>query len=129
MPADWRAATIQGVRSHPGKVGQGRDQMRVLAIERPVAGVTDDSFTSEVLVAEAERVWQLHQDGRVRELYFRDDESSAVLALESASVQEARDVLGSLPLVSRGLIEFEVIPLRAYPGFERLFGPRSAGEP
>jgi hypothetical protein len=28
-------------------------------------------------------------------------------------------------MVSAGLIEFEVLPLRAYPGFARLFGPTS----
>ena len=29
--------------------------------------------------------------------------------------------LGALPLVKAGLIEFELIPLRPYPGLERLF--------
>jgi hypothetical protein len=28
-------------------------------------------------------------------------------------------------MVSAGLIEFEVLPLRAYPGFARLFTPTS----
>jgi hypothetical protein len=30
-------------------------------------------------------------------------------------------VLATLPLVLTGLIEFEVVPLRTYPGFARLF--------
>jgi len=29
--------------------------------------------------------------------------------------------LNTLPLVKEGLITFELIPLKAYPGFERLF--------
>jgi muconolactone delta-isomerase len=71
--------------------------------------------------AEARRVWELHQQGAIRELFFRADESAALLMLESADIAEARAVLASLPLVQTGLIEFEVIPLRAYPGFARLF--------
>ena len=95
--------------------------MRILAIERAVTGVTADRFTPELGVAEARRVWELHQDGPIRECYFRADEPSAVLVLECADVVAARDLLAALPLVSAGLIGFELVPLRAYPGFARLF--------
>lgn len=95
--------------------------MRILAIERPVEGVTDDRFTPELLSAEARRAWELHQAGSIRELFFRADESAAVLMLECADAAEARRVLATLPLVAAGLIDFELVPLRAYPGFARLF--------
>ena len=95
--------------------------MRFLAIERPVAGVTDDRFTPELAAAEARRAWELNQAGSIRELFFRADESAAVLTLECSDIDEARLVLAQLPLVAAGLIEFELIPLRAYPGFARLF--------
>jgi muconolactone delta-isomerase len=96
--------------------------MRILAIERPVAGVTDEQFTPEIAAAEARRAWDLHQDGTIRELYFHADEPMAVLILECADLAEADGALSSLPMVAAGLIEFEVLPLRAYPGFARLFG-------
>ena len=95
--------------------------MRILAIERPVAGVTADRFTPEISAAEARRAWELHQAGTIRELYFRADESAAVLMLECSDVDEARRTLAQLPLVAAGLIDFELLPLRAYPGFARLF--------
>jgi hypothetical protein len=44
-----------------------------------------------------------------------------VLTLECSDVDEARGVLAELPLVAAGLIDFELIPLRAYPGLARLF--------
>jgi len=66
-------------------------------------------------------VWALYQEGLIRELYFRADRSEAVLVLECASLDEARAALGSLPLVQAGLIRFELVPLRPYPGFSRLF--------
>ncbi len=71
-----------------------------------------------------------HQAGSIRELFFRADEPAAVLALECGDVDEARRVLASLPMVAAGLIDFESIPLRAYPGFgrlSRLARARSAG--
>jgi hypothetical protein len=46
-----------------------------------------------------------------------------VLVLECRDVVAARAVLASLPLVAHGLTDFEVLPLRAYPDFERLFAP------
>jgi hypothetical protein len=67
-------------------------------------------------------VWDLYQAGTIRELYFRQDEPSAVLILECQGVEEAFDLLDTLPLVREGLIAFDVIPPVAYPGFSRLFG-------
>ena len=75
------------------------------------------------LAAEARRAWELHQAGVVRELYFRADEDAAVLVLECATLGEAERALATLPLVRERLIAFDLVPLRAYPGFERLFAP------
>jgi muconolactone delta-isomerase len=73
---------------------------------------------------EARKAWDLHQAGVIRELYFRADQNKAVLILECSSVLEAQEILATLPLVQAGLISFELIPLKAYPGFARLFGER-----
>ena len=100
--------------------------MRILAIERPVPGVSADRFTADVAAAEARRVWDLYQAGSLREPFFRADEPAAVLILECGDVDEARSLLETLPLVAAGLIDFEVIPLRAYPGFARLFASSSS---
>ena len=94
--------------------------MKILALERPLPGVTDDACKPH-LRAEARRVWELHQAGVVRELHFRADAERAVLVLECAGADEAGRALESLPLVAKGLIAFDLVPLRAYPGFERLF--------
>lgn len=53
---------------------------------------------------------------------FRADEPSAVFVLECADVEVAERVLATLPLVRERLIAFDLVPLRAYPGFARLFG-------
>jgi muconolactone delta-isomerase len=96
--------------------------MKILAIEKEVPGVADERFTEEILKAEARKAWELSESGVLRELYFSADKHEAVLVLECGSADEARRQLGELPLVRAGLIGFQVIPLVAYPGFERLFG-------
>ena len=100
--------------------------MKILAIEHDPPGVSDDQFTESLLRDEAQRAWELHQAGIIRELYFRADRAEAILVLECVDVDEARSVLGTLPLVREKLIGFEVIPLMAYPGFARLFASSEA---
>jgi muconolactone delta-isomerase len=94
--------------------------MKILALERELPGATAEQFQSYAK-AEAQKAWELHQAELIRELYFRADQHTAVLVLECASPDEAAAVLADLPLVRAGLIQFDLIPLRAYPGFERLF--------
>lgn len=94
--------------------------MKILAIERQVPGVKGEQFNPH-LKDEAASVWNLYQAGIFRELYFRHDQSSAVLVLECADADEANEILNTLPLVKEELIVFEIIPLTPYPGFSRLF--------
>ncbi len=95
--------------------------MKIIAIEHESPDAALDQFTQPLLHAEACRAWELHQSGIIRELYSRADREEAVLVLECADVEEARQVLNSLPLVREKLIGFELIPLKSYPGFARLF--------
>ena len=94
--------------------------MRILALEVEKPRATADDF-QPFLTEEAKKVWQLYQDDFVREIYFRADRTSAVLVLECGDIDEAKQRLSELPLVSAGLIDFDLIPLAPYPGFARLF--------
>ncbi len=94
--------------------------MKILALERELPGAPPEKF-QRLGREEARRVWELHQAGVLRELYFRGDQPAAVFMLECDSLEEAASVLLELPLVKAGLIEFDLIPLRAYTGFARLF--------
>jgi hypothetical protein len=94
--------------------------MKILALEHELPGATAEQFQQHAS-DEARKVWVYHQAGIIRELYFRADQNEAVLVLECASIKEAHEVLAALPFVREGLITFEIIPLKAYSGFERLF--------
>jgi hypothetical protein len=99
---------------------QEGDLMKILAIEKEMPGVREEEFKPH-LRAEAAKAWGLYQAGVFREMYFRQDWPGAVLILECTDVEQAREVLNTLPLVQEGLISFDVIPLAPYPGFSRLF--------
>jgi hypothetical protein len=94
--------------------------MKILALEVEKPGATYEQFQA-YLKEEALRVWELYQEGVIREVYFRADQHTAVLVLECEGASQASRVLGSLPLVEQGLIDFELVPLAPYPGFSRLF--------
>jgi len=94
--------------------------MRILALEQTVPGITGEQFTT-FLKDEAKRVWELYQQGIIRDIWFRADRRDAVVMLECNDIKEAEDYLATLPLVRNGLVTFEVIPLSPYSGFARLF--------
>jgi muconolactone delta-isomerase len=98
--------------------------MKILALEKELPGVTEEQFRLH-LNAEAARAWELYQAGLIRELYFRQDWPGAVLMLECTDVEAASEILNTLPLVKVGLITFDLIPLKAYPGFARLFAEKT----
>jgi muconolactone delta-isomerase len=97
--------------------------MKILALEKESPDVKPEQF-AKYLKLEAKKIWELYQDGFIREIYFRQDHAEAVLILESTNTEEANQLLNRLPLVEAGLITFEVIPLIPYPGFSRLFAEK-----
>jgi hypothetical protein len=95
--------------------------MKILALEKEIHGLPQELFEPH-LKEEAKKVWSLYQDGIIREIYFTKDLHEAVIILECKDEAEAKSILETLPLVKEQLITFEIKPLVAYDGFERLFG-------
>ena len=93
--------------------------MKCLAISKEIQPV-DWSALRIILADEARILHNLFLDGQIREFYFTD-EDEAVLILECTSKDAARELLQQLPLVQQGLIKFEVMELKPYSGFSRLF--------
>jgi muconolactone delta-isomerase len=78
------------------------------------------TWTSELIAAEGQRVRELYSEGIVRSIWRRKDIAGAVLILESATEEDTRAAVESLPLAKLGMIEITVAPLEPYPAF----GPR-----
>ncbi len=100
--------------------------MKVLALGRDTAPADDPRF-AELRPAEARRAWELYQADVLREIYFRADRPNGVLVFEVPDVAAARAAVDSLPLVAAGLIDFDLVPLKPYPGFARLFAEAAPG--
>lgn len=92
--------------------------MKFLAIEIEKEGLSTNDF-QPYLKDEALKVLELYERGIIREIYF-DQNHCAVLMLECSNLNEAKSILNELPLVSKGLIDFNVRALSPYTGFSRL---------
>ena len=80
-----------------------------------------ESFTeaqfAEHLDAEAARVRELYAEGSVRAAYSRGDVPGAVLLLETENEEAAKRIVDSLPLLKRGMLEMQIVPVKGYRGF------------
>jgi len=92
--------------------------MKILALEKEIEGVNWDN-TEELLEQEAKAVFQLYLSDNLREIYFTEDKN-AVLILETKNKQAAKRLLDTLPLVQSGKIQFEIMTLNPYNGYERI---------
>lgn len=93
--------------------------MKILAIEKELKPIPKDKAES-ILKQEAFKVWELKEKDLIREIYF-NEKHCAVLILECSNWQMAEDILKELPLVREKYIEFEIMELKPYTGFGRLF--------
>ena len=89
--------------------------------ERDALGAVPAS--PDLLRQEAAEVCRLHLQGVVRQAWFTVGTHEAELEMECADEDEAARVLGALRLVVGELVRFEIIGLRPYDGFGRLFAP------
>ncbi len=94
--------------------------MKIIAIEKEITRRTPEDF-EPFLREEAHHLWQLYNSDVVREVYFRTDDHTVVIIMECDSLVHAKEIVAEFPLVQNKLIEFELIPLKPYDGFERLF--------
>ena len=92
--------------------------MKILAIEKDIENEKWGN-SDNILKQEAKKVYQLYLSGSLREVYFSENKN-AVLILEAENKQMAEKLLSSLPLVKENMIQFEIIELRPYTGYERL---------
>lgn len=92
--------------------------MKFLAIEKDILN-TDWENSEKILADEAREVYELYLSGSLREIYF-NEWHNAVLILECESKTQALQLLESLPLLKRRMIEFEVMELLPYTGYQRI---------
>lgn len=96
--------------------------MQVLAIVRRRTDTYSDEQFAPMLEPEAQAIRTLYAQGAVRAIWSREDALGAVVLLEAESVDGARQVIATLPLVQSDMAEVQMlIPMKGYRGF----GPRT----
>ena len=100
--------------------------MKILAISNDCENI-DWTDATETLEKEVLQVYQFYLSGSLREIYF-NEETNAILILECESIEKAYELLNSLPLVKKGLIEFQVMLLKPYTGFDRIMKQETLSE-
>jgi muconolactone delta-isomerase len=94
--------------------------MRILAIERELPLPAHRNL-HDLLREEATIIWELQKRGIIRDIWATQADHRAVIMLECANHEEARQHLATLPLVRAELIDFMLLELCTYEGLERLF--------
>jgi uncharacterized protein YciI len=69
------------------------------------------------LEVESRRARQLYAENTLREIHSRTDGKGAILVLEAADQAAAEAVMNSLPLVEKGMLEYEIHEVQPYRGF------------
>ncbi|MBN3855042.1 superoxide dismutase [Paraburkholderia sp. Ac-20340] len=99
--------------------------MKLLCLDIPLSGASPQTYQPHLL-DEIRHGWQLYKSGFVRDIYFRQDRAGVAIIAESDSVETARQALATFPLAQVGLIDWEIIPLGPFVGWESLFASRDA---
>lgn len=98
--------------------------MLVLAISRRGDGF-DPQRLGALQKAEAQTVWNLYQEGIIKQFYFdaaRKPDPKGILIIEAEGRDQARDIaISRLPLVKEGLIDFELYELGPYAALAMAF--------
>ena len=92
--------------------------MKILAFEKEMKDV-DWNNLGDLLKDEAQHVFHLYLSDSLREIYFTENKN-AILILETTDKESALNLLETLPLVKSGKIQFDIMELRPYTGYERI---------
>ncbi|UZP68823.1 hypothetical protein N1030_07580 [Desulfovibrio mangrovi] len=84
--------------------------MKILALDKVLESATPEGIKGNFM-KEVNQMVKLYLADVVREIYFRQDRSGTVLVMEAATLEDARNMIDTLPLVKAKMIDFDLIPL------------------
>lgn len=98
--------------------------MQFLVIAKITKGTPFEKVLPYVKL-EAEKVWEYYAADVVRSIYYIADMSGAVLILEADNLETAQEIIAQFPMLQHNILNFEILPLKAYTGLEALFAQKS----
>lgn len=94
--------------------------MHILAVERDLPLPVHRNL-HDLLRDDAAVIWDLQKRSVIRAIWLTRADRRAVVMLECPDAARAREHLATLPLVRAELVDFTLLELCPYDGFERLF--------
>jgi muconolactone delta-isomerase len=91
--------------------------MKVLALEKEL---NLNLSNPDLMAGESRRIYELYKQNKIREIYFAQPQHTAVIIFEVDDIAEARNLISSFPLVKNQVIDFDLMELKPYNGFDRL---------
>src|ERR1700751_4017669 len=82
----------------------------VLTMLSPKSGVIPEQIM-KVMPAEIRATVPLYLDGKIQQWYMRGDGRGVIFILNCKDVEEARAIIGSLPLSQANLVDEQFIPV------------------
>jgi len=93
--------------------------MQILALSRRLPGVTAEQL-SPLAQVESMAALALMEAGTIRSVHMCPERPGSMIVLECESLDEARAVLRRLPMVSAGLLDFDLSRMLPYTGYKAL---------
>lgn len=84
--------------------------MKVLAIATIVKPLTPEE-RQQIMPKEVPATLKLYLDGKIEQFWARQDQPGVVFVVNAESVDTAKQILASLPLVAEGVAKYDFIPL------------------
>lgn len=84
--------------------------MKVFAIGSGKAPLTPE-LKQQYMPVEVPATLKLYLDGKMEQFWFRGDTPGVVFLMDVESVDDAKHVVGALPLAKAGILNFEYIPV------------------
>ncbi len=83
---------------------------KVMVVATPKPGAPAEEVR-KLVPDEARGVVQLYLEGKIELMYMRGDRGAVILFLNAKTVDEAKAILGDLPLVKDGYVNMEYLPV------------------
>jgi hypothetical protein len=83
--------------------------MKIFAIASASSALTPDELKRH-LPDEVPATLRLYLDGKVEQFWFREN-AGPIFLMNVESVEQAKETLGTLPLVADGLMSYEFMPV------------------
>ena len=84
--------------------------MKLIAIGNGIKPLTPEN-RQQIMPREVPATLKLYLDGKIEQFFFRTDKPGVVFLMNVESVEQAKETIEALPLVTEGHLQYEFMPV------------------